>query len=117
MEAAIEVRGLTKRYGPVTALDGLDLTVPAGSVFGFLGPNGAGKTTAIKILTSLATATAGSATVAGVPAGGGEANRRGLLGYLDQAPRFNGVDARPGAAGLRREALGAARSRAAITDR
>jgi len=90
MEPAIEVRGLTKRYGPVTALDGLDLTVPAGSVFGFLGPNGAGKTTAIKILTSLATATAGTATVAGIPAGDGEANRRGLLGYLDQAPRFNG---------------------------
>ncbi len=88
--AAIEVRGLTKRYGPVAALDGLDLTVPVGTVFGFLGPNGAGKTTTLRILTSLATATAGSATVAGVTIGDGEANRRGLIGYLDQAPRFNG---------------------------
>jgi ABC-2 type transport system ATP-binding protein len=91
MDTAVEVRGLTKRYGrDVLALDGLDLIVPAGSLFGFLGPNGAGKTTTIKILTSLATATAGSATVAGVPVGDGTANRRGLIGYLDQAPRFNG---------------------------
>ncbi len=90
MVAAVEMRGLTKRYGSVVALDGLDLSVPEGSIFGFLGPNGAGKTTAIKILTSLATATAGQASVAGVPAGDGEANRRGLIGYLDQAPQFNG---------------------------
>jgi ABC-2 type transport system ATP-binding protein len=81
MELAIEAVGLTKRYGSVTALDGLDLAVPAGGVFGFLGPNGAGKTTTIKILGSLATATSGAATVAGVPAGDGEAN---------QAPQFNG---------------------------
>jgi ABC-2 type transport system ATP-binding protein len=90
MDAAIEIGKLTKRYGAVTALDGLDLAVPAGSVFGFLGPNGAGKTTTLRILTSLATATSGSARVAGVPVGDGEANRRGLIGYLDQAPRFNG---------------------------
>jgi ABC-2 type transport system ATP-binding protein len=87
---AIETRGLTKRYGAITALDGLDLAVPTGSVFGFLGPNGAGKTTTIKILTSLATATSGAATVGGVPVGHGEPNRRGLIGYLDQAPQFNG---------------------------
>jgi ABC-2 type transport system ATP-binding protein len=90
MEPAVEIRGLTKRYGSVVALDGLDLSVPTGSVFGFLGPNGAGKTTTIKILTSLASATSGSAAVAGVAAGDGTANRRGLIGYLDQAPRFNG---------------------------
>jgi ABC-2 type transport system ATP-binding protein len=90
VDAAIDIRALTKRYGPITALDGLDLAVPAGSVFGFLGPNGAGKTTMLRILTSLATATSGTASVAGVPVGDGEANRRGLIGYLDQAPRFNG---------------------------
>jgi ABC-2 type transport system ATP-binding protein len=88
--SAIATRGLTKRYGEITALDRLDLDVPAGSVFGFLGPNGAGKTTTLRILTSLATATAGTATVAGVPVGDGEPNRRGLIGYLDQAPQFNG---------------------------
>ncbi len=90
MDADIEIRGLTKRYGAVVALDGLDLDVPPHSVFGFLGPNGAGKTTTIRILTSLATATSGSASLAGVMAGDGEPNRRGLIGYLDQAPRFNG---------------------------
>ncbi len=90
MPSAVELERLTKRYGEVTALDSLDLVVPEGSVFGFLGPNGAGKTTAIKILTSLATATSGSARVAGIGVGDGEPNRRGLIGYLDQAPRFNG---------------------------
>lgn len=87
---AVRCRGLTKRYGPITALDGLDLEVPAGSVFGFLGPNGAGKTTTLRLLTSLARAHAGDASIAGVPVGDGEPNRRGLLGYLDQDPRFHG---------------------------
>jgi ABC-2 type transport system ATP-binding protein len=88
--AAIAVRGLTKRYGSILALDGLDLDVPAGSVFGFLGPNGAGKTTTLRILTSLANADAGSATIGEVPVGDAEPNRRGLIGYLDQDPRFHG---------------------------
>lgn len=61
----IEVRGLTKTYGEVRALDGLDITVPAGSVCALLGPNGAGKTTAVRILTTLATPDAGHATVGG----------------------------------------------------
>ncbi|MEY3492845.1 MAG: hypothetical protein RL413_263 [Actinomycetota bacterium] len=55
-----------KRYGDVTALDGLDLDVPGGTVLGLLGPNGAGKTTAVSILTTLTQPDAGSATVAGV---------------------------------------------------
>lgn len=89
-EAAIVCRALTKRYGSVVALDALDLQVPTGSVFGFLGPNGAGKTTTIRLLASLATATSGTAALAGVPVGAGEPNRRGLFGYLDQDPRFHG---------------------------
>jgi ABC-2 type transport system ATP-binding protein len=64
-EPAIEARGLTKQFGPILALDRLDLVVPGGSIFGLLGPNGAGKTTTIRILTGLARPTAGSATVAG----------------------------------------------------
>ena len=89
--AAIATRGLTKRFGGgVLALEGLDLEVPAGSVFGFLGPNGAGKTTTLRILTTLARASEGAATVGGVPVGDGEPNRRGLIGYLDQDPRFHG---------------------------
>ncbi|WP_436794110.1 ATP-binding cassette domain-containing protein [Actinospongicola halichondriae] len=62
---AIRATGLTKRYGDVLALDGLDLTVPEGSVLGLLGPNGAGKTTAVSILTTLLVADEGSATIAG----------------------------------------------------
>jgi ABC-2 type transport system ATP-binding protein len=88
--AAVVCRGLEKRYGRVTALDGLDLEVPGGSVFGFLGPNGAGKTTTLRILTSLAVADGGDAQVAGLPVRDGSATRRGLIGYLDQDPRFHG---------------------------
>ena len=87
---AIECRGVAKRYGTVVALDGLDLEVPAGSVFGFLGPNGAGKSTTLRILASLARANAGTARVAGVAVGDGAPNRAGLIGYLDQDPRFYG---------------------------
>ena len=61
----IEATGLVKHYGDVKALDGLDLTVPEGSIVGLLGPNGAGKTTAVNILTTLLRPDAGSATVAG----------------------------------------------------
>ena len=87
---AIETRGLTRRYGDVVALDQLDLSVPVGSVFGFLGPNGAGKTTTLRLLSSLARASLGSAAILGVAVGSGEPNRRGLIGYLDQDPRFHG---------------------------
>ncbi|MCA1217202.1 ATP-binding cassette domain-containing protein [Streptomyces sp. 8L] len=63
---AVEAHGLVKTYpGPVTALDGLALTVPAGGVLGLLGPNGAGKSTTVKILTTLARPDRGSAVVAG----------------------------------------------------
>ena len=62
---AVEVHGLTKTFGHVTALDGLDLTVPAGQVAGFLGPNGAGKSTTIRILLGLLRADAGTARVLG----------------------------------------------------
>ncbi|MFH8614462.1 ABC transporter ATP-binding protein [Streptomyces sp. NPDC017979] len=66
MTAVIETRGLTKRYrGGQLAVDRLDLSVPAGSVFGFLGPNGSGKTTTIRMLMGLIEPTAGSATVLG----------------------------------------------------
>ena len=89
-EPAIVTRSLTKRYGSILALDRLDLEVPQGSIFGFLGPNGAGKTTTLRILTSLANASSGSAAVGGLPVGDGGPNRRGIIGYLDQDPRFHG---------------------------
>jgi ABC-2 type transport system ATP-binding protein len=65
--AAVEVRGLTKRFGSVLAVDALDFTVEPGTVTGFLGPNGAGKTTTLRMLVGLVTPTAGEALVNGVP--------------------------------------------------
>ena len=64
-DAAVEARGLRKRFGKVVALDGLDLVVPKGRVLGLLGPNGAGKTTAVSILATLLEPDEGSAVVAG----------------------------------------------------
>lgn len=66
MAHAIRATGLTKRYGHVVALDGLDLEVEAGTVMGLLGPNGAGKTTTVRVLTTLVRPDAGHAEVAGI---------------------------------------------------
>jgi ABC-2 type transport system ATP-binding protein len=63
----LEVKGLTKRFGDVVAVDGLDFVVRPGSVTGFLGPNGAGKTTTLRMLVGLVAPTAGAALVEGVP--------------------------------------------------
>jgi len=75
----IVAEGLRREYGPVTALDGLSLSVEAGELFGFLGPNGAGKTTTITILTGQLTPDAGTASVLGVdPVADPVAVRRGV---------------------------------------
>jgi ABC-2 type transport system ATP-binding protein len=86
--AAIRVEGLQKYFGPVRALDGLDLIVESGTVFGFLGPNGAGKTTTIRVLTGLAHATGGRAWVmdAEITADGQNVAQR--VGYLPEEPAF-----------------------------
>ena len=65
MTSAISVGALTKRYGDIEAVRGVDFEVAAGETFGFLGPNGAGKSTTIKILCTLADPTSGTARVAG----------------------------------------------------
>ena len=86
---AIEVSGLTKRFGERTALDGIDLQVPRGCAFGFLGPNGAGKTTIIRTLLGLTHATAGSMHLLGhpVPAERSQALQR--VGAIVEEPRFH----------------------------
>ncbi|MEV4363630.1 ATP-binding cassette domain-containing protein [Nonomuraea sp. NPDC004186] len=66
MPPAIHAEGLAKKYGDVVALNGMDLSVPEGTVLGLLGPNGAGKTTTVRILTTLVRPDAGHATVAGL---------------------------------------------------
>ena len=89
-EPAIRAVGLAKRFGSVAALRGLNLEVPAGSIFGFLGPNGAGKTTTLRLLTGLAHASEGTATVDGIPIGATDGRLQRRIGYLDQDPRFYG---------------------------
>ena len=62
---AIDARGLTKTFGTVTAVRGVTLQVPSGTIFAFLGPNGSGKSTTVKLLTGLLAPTAGEARVLG----------------------------------------------------
>ncbi len=86
--AAIEIAGLTKVYGSTRALDGVSLTVPHGSVYGFLGPNGAGKTTTLRILTGLARPTQGTATVFGNDVVRASTAVRADLGFLPDVPGY-----------------------------
>jgi ABC-2 type transport system ATP-binding protein len=92
MTTLIEVSGLRKQYKSsfgkpkITALDGIDFQVGEGELFGLLGPNGAGKTTTVKILLGLTHATAGSATVCGLPVNNPESRRR--VGYLPEGHKI-----------------------------
>ena len=87
-DPVILTRDLRKAYGPHVALDGLDLEVPKGRVFGFLGPNGAGKTTTLKLLLGLARPTGGTAQVFGHDVGEAGLEIRARTGFLAQEPRF-----------------------------
>ncbi len=81
---AIEARGLTKRFGDLTAVDHLDLNVPRSIIYGFLGPNGSGKTTAIRLLCGLLTPSAGSATVLGLEIPQNARSLKPDIGYMTQ---------------------------------
>lgn len=83
--SAISATGLRKRYGRNPALDGFDLDVPAGTVHGLLGPNGAGKTTAVRCLSTLTRADAGSARIAGLDVRTSPGAVRRRLGLVGQA--------------------------------
>jgi ABC-2 type transport system ATP-binding protein len=85
---AVECRGLVKRYGPVTAVDGLDLSISPGECFGLLGPNGAGKTTTIEILEGLNRPDSGDVTVLGRRWGTHDHELRERLGVSLQESRF-----------------------------
>ncbi|MGW0909293.1 ATP-binding cassette domain-containing protein [Streptomyces sp. NPDC002853] len=87
--AAISAAGLRKSYGDKTVLDGIDLRIPAGSVFALLGPNGAGKTTAVKILSTLIRADGGQAQVAGHDIATSPDGVRAAIGVTGQ---FSAVD-------------------------
>jgi ABC-type multidrug transport system ATPase subunit len=85
---ALATRNLRKSYGSRLALDGLDLSVPSGVVYGFLGPNGAGKTTTMRLLTGLIHPDAGSIEVLGKPFGRRDRHRLFEVGALIESPSF-----------------------------
>ncbi|WP_165063825.1 ATP-binding cassette domain-containing protein [Marisediminicola senii] len=89
MTAAIDIRGLRKSYGTTTVLDGVDLTVAAGTVTALLGPNGAGKTTTVHILSTLVRADGGTATVDGCDVARDPDGVRAAIGLTGQ---FSAVD-------------------------
>jgi ABC-2 type transport system ATP-binding protein len=86
--AAVETIALRKTYGSLVAVDHLDLSVPAGSIYGLIGPNGAGKTTTFSVLSTLLAPTSGSAAVMGLDPVKDPAGVRRVLGYM---PDFFGV--------------------------
>jgi ABC-2 type transport system ATP-binding protein len=87
----IELQGLTRRFGDLTAVDGVNLSIAAGEIFGLLGPNGAGKTTVIKMLTTLLPPSAGTARVAGFDIRRQEARVRGQIAYVPQLVSADGA--------------------------
>ena len=84
MKELIDIQGLTKRYGKLTALDHVSLSVSEGSLFGLIGPDGAGKTTLYQILTTLLTPDEGSATVAGLDVAKDYRKLRTEIGYMPE---------------------------------
>jgi ABC-2 type transport system ATP-binding protein len=84
--APLEVRGLVRRYGGFTAVDGLDLTVRPGEIVGFLGPNGAGKTTTLRCCSGLLAADAGEVWIDGRALAGAPLEARARLGFVPDRP-------------------------------
>jgi ABC-2 type transport system ATP-binding protein len=87
---AVEVHGLTKRFGSRAAVDNIDLLVPRGSAFGYLGPNGAGKTTLIRTLLGLTTADSGTMSLLGLPVPAQRRRALARVGAIVDEPRFHG---------------------------
>jgi len=86
---ALATAGLTKRFGSQTAVDGIDLEVPSGAVYGFLGPNGSGKTTTIRMALGLVRPTAGTVTLLGRPMPGDLREVLPRVGALVEGPAFH----------------------------
>ncbi len=90
LPAAIEMRALTKRYRRTTALNGIDLKIPTGSVFGMIGPNGAGKTTTIRLLLDIIRPSSGTVAVLGKDPRSGGPSLREQIGYLPGELKLQG---------------------------
>ena len=89
MEPIIELRGLGKHFGDFVAVNGLDLTVTRGDVYGFLGPNGAGKTTTLRLLVGLLRADAGSIRICGTDLRSAPTAALEHIGALIETPVFH----------------------------
>ena len=88
MQNAVEIKGLVKEYKNVVAVNGLDLTVAQGKIFGFLGQNGSGKTTTLRMMTALAKPTHGTITICGEMVRFGENKCGKYIGFLPDVPQF-----------------------------
>ncbi|MEV7237896.1 ABC transporter ATP-binding protein [Streptomyces sp. NPDC051020] len=97
---AVKVRGMTKRFGDVVALDGIDLDVAQGQIHGLVGPNGAGKTTLLGLLLGLAVADSGSLEILGTQVGRGLATPDGVAGFVDGPGLYPSLTARQNLAAL-----------------
>jgi ABC-2 type transport system ATP-binding protein len=109
--AAIRARGVSKTFGDVIALDGVDLDVPAGQIHGLVGPNGAGKTTLLGLLLGLAVADSGSLEILGTPTGRALSVTAGVAGFVDGPGLYPSLTARQNLAtlaSLRGRAVGTA---------
>jgi ABC-2 type transport system ATP-binding protein len=82
----ISLTSLTKRYGSFTAVDGIDLTVPRGELFGFLGPNGAGKTTTLRMIAGILRPTSGRVEIAGIDIANDSVAAKSKLGFIPDRP-------------------------------
>ena len=89
MDWMIEVKGLVKSFGHLTAVDGVTFNVPKGEVLGFLGPNGAGKSTTMKMITGFVRPTAGTVRVVGYDVDTAPISAKTQIGYLPEgAPAY-----------------------------
>ncbi len=84
-EPAVVARGLTRRFGHFTAVDGVEFSIPRGEIFGFVGPNGSGKTTTLKMLAGLLPPSAGEARLFSRPVAAGDGAFRRRIGYMSQS--------------------------------
>jgi ABC-2 type transport system ATP-binding protein len=82
----IQLEGLTKKYGTFTAVDAIDLEVPAGQLFGFLGPNGAGKTTTLRMIAGILRPTAGRIRIGGIDVVARPNEAKAMLGFIPDRP-------------------------------
>lgn len=85
---SITIRGLCKNYGEVRALDGIDLEIPGGEIFGILGPNGSGKTTLLKIISSIIEPTSGLVSVNGINVMADPMKVKSIIGYVPETPNL-----------------------------